>query len=57
VMLRWAQAGLNRQLAPARSPLPAAVDCRGIGRVASAKNGQVTLLRQASGIDSKGRCR
>jgi hypothetical protein len=35
------------------SPLPAALVCRGIGCVASAENGQVTLLRQASGIDSK----
>jgi hypothetical protein len=35
------------------SPLPAALDCRGIGRLVSAENGQVTLLGQASGIDSK----
>src|SRR5215831_5458934 len=36
-----------------RTPLPAALDCRGIGRLASAKNDQVTLLGQATGIDSK----
>jgi hypothetical protein len=40
-------------LSHARTPLPAAVVGRGVGHVASAKNGQVTLLGQASGIDSK----
>jgi hypothetical protein len=36
-----------------RAPLPAALVRRRIGRVPSAKNDQVTLLGQATGIDSK----
>jgi len=36
-----------------RPPLPAALVRRRIGRVPSAKNDQVTLLGQATGIDSK----
>src|SRR5215468_10726708 len=36
-----------------RVPLPAALVRRRIGRVPSAKNDQVTLLGQATGIDSK----